>query len=148
MKTGTLLLLGVAGIGVYELMQLNTAANTFNLVFNGVQPLGLLKYNLQFIVQNVSNATIRLNSLSAEVTVNDYDLGNVSFFPPQPLEIGPNSQTPVNLLLQPNILSIAADAVAFFQNNPSQLDFVMNGNMNINGFVMAIPEVEKSISFS
>lgn len=143
MKTGTLLVVGAIAFLGYEFLQLNTAGNTLQVVFQGVQVNGPLNYTLNLIVQNVSNATLALNSLAADVTINGNDLGNVSNF--TAITIQPNSQTPVNVTLQPSILSIPGTVQALLANPTGSFDFKITGNMNVNSLVLPL-NVEKVIN--
>lgn len=143
MKGTTLILLALGAGAVYYFEQLNTASNSLQVVFQGVRINGPFNYTLNLIAQNVSNATLELNSLAADVTVNGNDLGNISNF--TPVTIGPNSSTAVNVTLAPSVLSIPGTVQALLQNPTGSFDFKVNGNMNINGLVLPL-NVEKVIA--
>lgn len=145
MKATTLLLLGALGFGIYEIEQLKTFSNNFQLIFQGVDLLGVLKYRLNFIVQNVTNATVTINSFAADVTINDNDLGNVSTF--TPTTINPNSQQQFSVILQPSLLSLPGTVLSFINNPPSALAFKVIGSMNVDTLVLPV-ECEKDVNFS
>jgi hypothetical protein len=143
MKISTVLLLGVGALAVWEFQQIGTAAATVQFVFSGVQIKSLTNYVLQITVQNISNADCVLNAMSGTITVNDNDLGNVSDF--SPVNIRARSQQVVNITLQPSILSLPGAITDIINNSGGQLDFVFEGNANVNGLVLPI-NVEKIIT--
>lgn len=143
MKTGTLLLIAAVAFLGYEALQLNTASNTLQVIFNGVQINGPLNYTLNFIALNVSNATVNLNSLAADVTINGNDLGEVTNF--TPIVIQPNAQTPINVTLQPSVLSIPGTVQALLNQPTGTFDFKITGNMNVNSLVLPL-NLEKTIT--
>lgn len=143
MKVGSLLLLGAVVFLGYEALQINTAGNTLTVIFDDVQINGPLNYTIRLIALNVSNATLKLNSLAAGVTVNGKDLGMVTDF--DPVIIAPNSQTPVNVQLRPSVLSIPGTVQALLSQPTGTFDFKIDGNMNVNSLVLPL-SVEKAIT--
>lgn len=143
MKTGTALTVLALGVAFYYFAQLGTAAATVQIVFSGIQPMGLLKYRLNFIIQNVSNATVDLNSLAADVTINGNDVGNISKF--GTTQIGPNSQTTIDADLNVSLLSLPGAIRDLLTNSHGTFDFRVIGNMNINTLVLPV-DVEQTIN--
>ena len=137
MKTGTVLLLGGLAVGAYYLSQLGVAANTVNIVFNGATPASLTQWQLQVVVQNVSNAAVNLNALSGNVMLNGNNVGNVSYFPTAPAQIAPTSQQVLNLQLNLNLLSLPTAIQNLIQSPAGNtLNFEIVGNANINSLVL------------
>jgi len=137
MKNSTALLLAAGGLALIYGSRVATGVNTVNFVLNGVDLSDITNIKLQFLVQNVSNATGVLNSLSGNITVNGNDLGNISDF--NPVTIPPNSQQPINISLRPDLISLPQTIAALIQQNGSgnnDLNFEVTGNANVNGIVL------------
>lgn len=134
MKTQSLFLLALAGIGLYWFAQLGTAGNTAQLIFSGVTVNSPTNFTLHFIVQNISNATVKFNGLTGTVAVNGTVIGNISNF--TPITIQPVSQQNLNVNFQPNLLGVASEISQLFTTGNQSLDFTINGNYNIDGFVL------------
>ena len=137
MKNSTALLLAAGGLALIYGSRVATGVNTVNFVLNGVDLSDITNIKLQFLIQNVSNATGVLNSLSGNITVNGYDLGNISDF--NAVTIPPNSQQPVNISLRPDLISLPQTIAALIQDNGSgnnALNFEIIGNANVNGIVL------------
>jgi len=134
MKTGTLLLVGGLALAAYEYAQLNTAVGTVQFMVAGINFKSLTDYEIQLLVQNVSNANVDLNALTGIVTINGSQIGNITDF--SPVNIAPRSQQIVNIDLQPNLLSIPG-AVQNLINNPgSTFNIAVSGNANVNNLVI------------
>lgn len=137
MKTGTIALIAV-GAGALYLFNLAQAANVVQVVFAGIDLSNLNNWKLTFMIQNVSNANIIVNSMSGVVNVNGVQVGNISAFPVGGLTVSPNSQAPVTVTLQPSLLSLPA-AVMSILNNPSgtsQIPINATGAINLGGLVL------------
>lgn len=144
MKTSTLLLIG-AGLVAYELFNLGVATGTAQFVFDGVTINSITNFTVSILVQNVSNATVNLNSLAASIDLNGTQIGNASFFPATPTVILPNSQQDVRLTVNPSLLSLP-QAIIDAVNNPGvSLDFNVSGNANVNGLVLPF-DLDKTVS--
>lgn len=134
MKTGTALLIGAAALVAYEFQQLGTAAQTVQFQFSGVQINSVTSYNIQILIQNISNISCTVNAMTGTITLNGTQIGNISDF--QPVTIGARAQQIVNVVLNPNILALPI-AVQQLVNNPSgTLNFEVNGNANVNGLIL------------
>lgn len=143
MKTGTIALLVVGGLAVYEFAQLGVAGKTVQILLDGVQINSITNFSLQLLVQNVSNANVKLNSMTGAITVNGNAIGNVSYF--SPVTVASNSQQVVNVTLRPDLLSLPASIIALINNSGGNLHFVVDGNANIDGLVIPFT-VEKDIA--
>lgn len=134
MKTGTVLLLAGVGLAAYEFQQLNTAAQTVQFQFSGVQINSPTSYNVQILIQNISNIACSVNAMTGVISLNGVQIGNISDF--QPVTIGARAQQIVNVVLNPSILSLPL-AIQNLINNPgSTLQFEVNGNANVNGLIL------------
>lgn len=143
MKTGTVVLLGLAGLVLYEFQQLGTAVATVQFVFNGVQPKGLLKYTIQILVQNVSNATCQVNAMTGVVSINDNPVGNISDF--QPVTVPGRGQQIVNIDLTVSVVELPSAVIDLLNNSGGNLAFNVTGNANVNGLILPF-SLDKSIS--
>lgn len=134
MKTGTVLLLAGLGLAAYEFQQLGTAAQTVQFQFAGVQINGPTNYNVQILIQNISNIACTVNAMSGTISLNGVQIGNISDF--NPVTIGARAQQIVNVVLNPSILSLPI-AIQNLINHPgNSLDFEVNGNANVNGLIL------------
>ena len=134
MKTSTVLLLGGLAVVGYELIQLGTAGATLQIVFNSVNPQGLLNYNLGFLIQNISNAAINFNGLTGNVTINGNPVGVVSDF--NPVVIAPVSQQQINVMLGLQLLQLPSAVTDLINNSDGNLSFEVKGNMNVDKLVL------------
>lgn len=132
MKGNTLLFIGLGVAAVY-FFGLGQAGNDLQIIFQGVQFHNVNNIQLQFVVQNVSNTAININSMTGVVTVNDNTLGNISTF--TPVSVPANSQAPVNVTLQVSLISLPGALVDLFTNSGGELDFNATGNVNIGGLI-------------
>jgi LEA14-like dessication related protein len=134
MKTGTILLLAGAGLVAYEFQQLGTAAQTVQFQFAGVQINGLTNYNVQLLIQNISNISCSVNAMSGVINLNGNQIGNISDF--NPVIIGARAQQIVNVALNPNLLSLPFEIQSLINNPGQPLNFEVNGNANVNGLIL------------
>jgi hypothetical protein len=138
MKTGTVVLLGAAGIAAYYFAQLGVAGATVQFVFNGVQFQTLSQLQIQVIVQNVSNATVSFAAMTADIAVNGSSIGQASYFPTPPTIIQPTSQQIINLNVNLSLLNLPAAIANLVNNVPGSgaYNFTITGNANINSLVV------------
>jgi hypothetical protein len=145
MKTGTVVLLAVAGLFAYHILGLGVAGGVAQLVFQGITANGPLNFTLNFIVQNVSNTTINFNSMAGTVTINGNNVGNVSSFPAVPVPIPGNSQQPVNVNLDLSVLGLVGEIATLLQTPGTTLNFEVKGNLNANAVIIPF-DVTQQIS--
>jgi LEA14-like dessication related protein len=134
MKTGTVLLIGAAALAAYEFQQLGTAAQTVQFQFAGVNATGLTTYNVQLLIQNISNISCTVNAMSGIITMEGNQIGNISDF--QPVTIGARAQQIVNVIVNPNLLSLPFAVQQLINNPGGSVDFEVNGNANVNGLIL------------
>ena len=139
MKTSTIALLAVGGGALYYFSQLGVAGATVQFVFTGIDLSRFPQLGIQVLVQNVSNATLELDAMSGQASVNGNNLGTVSYFPAQPAQILPRSQQIINFSAGLNLLSLPS-TVQNLLNTPGSgpYNFALSGNANINGLVLPV----------
>lgn len=136
MKTGTLLLLAGAGLALYYGVNLGIAANTVQIVFQGITMPSAFNFKFTFMIQNVSNQVLNFNSMAGTVSINYNMVGNISYFPGVPIAIQPNSQQQVDIAFQLSLVGLAGEIIAAINTPASTLNFVASGNMNVNNLVL------------
>ena len=142
MKTGNVLLIGGLAAAVWYFGGLGIAGSTVQFVFQNVIPLSLTNFQIQILVQNISNAEVDLNAMSGQVFLNGNAIGNVSYFPSVPTTILPTSQQLVTFSLDISILNlgpaIAQIITAFTSQTQGSgtMNFEIKGNANINKLVI------------
>jgi purine-nucleoside phosphorylase len=136
MKLGNIVLLGLGGYALYYYSRLALAGNDLQVVFKGFGIQSISNYTITLTVQNTSNALIVLNSLAADVQINDSDLGNVSYFG-SPIQIPANSQVDVPLTLNVSLLGVPA-IVTQMLNNTGTYTINVLGTLNANGVVLPL----------
>jgi len=111
-SANTLFLVGGGFVLWYLLTRIQTIGN-LNFVPRG---LGIVGNAVSVIlgIQNPTSNALLFNSLSGDLMVNGNSVGNVADF--QPVTIMPNSETPITLLITPNIFGIAANAIDQISN--------------------------------
>jgi len=134
MKGSTIALLAVGAGVVYYFSQLGTAGATANFVLQGVQVKSLTKLNIQIMAQNVSNANITLNALTANVSINGNSVGTASSF--VPVDIAPTSQQLINVELDLSVLSLPSTIMSLINQTGNSYNFTVQGNANVNNLVI------------
>lgn len=126
-------ILAVVGLGlfVWNTAQLGLAAATIQVILQSVDISGLTSYKVTFLVQNVTNATLTVNSMTGTVTVNGNTLGNISTF--TQVVVPPNSQMPIVVTINLSVLNLPSDVIAIINNNTGSLLFAATGYVNVSG---------------
>lgn len=143
MKTGTILLLLGGGALVWYYSNLGIAANTVNIVLDSVQFSSIRNFNVILMVQNVSNATVQVNSMSGTIFLNGNTLANMSDFTPR--TVNPNSQLPITINVKPDFLMLGSNIMNLINNPGQTIKFTIEGNANINNLVLPF-SLENDIS--
>lgn len=147
MKTGNILLIGGAILAVIYISNLGIAGATTQYVFNGIVFNSPTNWTVSILVQNVSNANVKLNSMAATASVNGTSIGNVSFFPSQPLIVNANSQINIPVSFSPSILGVTADILSAITEGTTVFDFEISGNANVDGIVVPF-DIESNVNMS
>lgn len=138
MKAGDILILGGIGLGVWYLSRLGLASGTASVIFENIEIKSLTHLQLNLRVQNVSNASLTVNSMTGYVTLNDQDFGNVSYFPAGGLVIPANGYVLVPVDLQISIMDLPANISAILNSGGTAANVAIDGFINLNGFVLPL----------
>jgi len=145
MKIPGIAILAVGAGVLYYFSQLGVAGATVNFVFQGINFKSLSSLGVTIMVQNVSNAPLNLEAVSADISLNGDYIGNASFFPVTPARIGPTSQMPVELIVNLSLLSLPGTVRDLIEHPTSQFTAVVKGNANINNLVIPF-SVDQTVS--
>lgn len=137
MKAGTLVAVA-GGLGLIYFYNLGTASQTVQVVLSGVQIKGLSDWQLTLMIQNVSNATIVVNSLSGVVNANGKQIATISAFPPGGLQVPANSQQPLIINFSPSVFTLPGAIIDIINSatGNNTIEFNAVGNMNLNSLVL------------
>lgn len=138
LNTGTLILLVLAGLAVYEYSQLGVAASDVKFLFSGMQLNSLNNIQVNLLVQNVSNAQIVLNAMTLDLSVNGNSLGNAAVFPQTPIVIQSSSQQPIAVQITPDWLSLPSTISTLIQSGSQNFDFKADGTANVNNIPVPV----------
>ncbi|MES2427626.1 MAG: hypothetical protein V4560_11675 [Bacteroidota bacterium] len=143
MKTGTTLLLCAGGVLAVYYSKLLRAAGVVDIVFSGVQLQGITDYVISLMFQNVSNATIVVNSVAGTVYVNGNTLASISDF--DQVSIPPNSQQEVKFHVNPSLLTLPGVIRDILNMKGSTFVFNIKANANINNIIVPI-DLDETVS--
>jgi LEA14-like dessication related protein len=104
------------------------------IVFDGISFQSITSYTISIKVQNVSNATLVLNSLTGVVSINGNDLGNVSSF--QTVEVAPNSEQVINIKMDLSLLGIPGLIQNVINSVRGTYTFELKGHANVNNLLL------------
>jgi LEA14-like dessication related protein len=139
MRTGDVLLLFGGVVGLYYLTK-SRAANNLTFYPGSITGMGLQNgepmMQLDFIVQNTSNADVALNSIAGNAYSNGYLVGNISNF--QGAVIRGNSETRVPVLVRFNLIGAVNDIIDAFQTGNFRQDITIEGRVNGEGISVPI----------
>jgi LEA14-like dessication related protein len=136
MKTSTLLLLAIGGYALYEFTQFGIAANTVNVVFQGLSFNSIDSVTVNLQVQNVSNASVNVNSMTGNLLMNGNQLASLSDFTQR--TVPANGEVTVPITVSLSLLSLPGDISSITQLTGQTIDFKVVGNVNVNGLVLPI----------
>lgn len=134
MKAVTWILVGILAFVGYEAYELAMGTGTLQFIFQGVNFNGLTNWTVNITVQNVSNATVTINSMTGNVLINGNQLASISSF--TPTTVPANGQINIPVTVQPSLLSIPGDVQQLIQTPGSNFDFSVQGNANVSGFIL------------
>lgn len=139
MRTGDVLLL-FTGVGLLYYLTKGKAARNLTFYPGGIQGMAFQDMTplmqLDFIVQNTSNADVMLNSIAANAYANDYLVGNISNF--QGALIRGNSETRVPVIVRFNLIGAVNDIIDAFQTGNFKQDLLIQGRANGEGISVPI----------
>jgi hypothetical protein len=125
-----LVLAGVAGLYFWNLSR---AAGNLTYFPGNITGFDLFPPTVfvDLIVQNTSNITFTINSLSANVTSDGTQIGNVSDFIPVIVPANGQGVVPLKLSLQP--IGIVNDIISIITGGNGTRTILIDGSVNANG---------------
>ena len=130
---GVLLVLGGAAALYY--VNLSRSAGNLNYLPGNVTGFSLSGISpiiyADLIVQNTSNVTFTINSLSANVLTDSTRIGNLANF--TPVQIPGNSQGVIPLTLQLEPLTLVNDIIGIITGGSGKKNLIIQGTVNANG---------------
>ena len=95
------------GAAAFFILRRSTFAKNLVFVFRGIKIGGRWlspKIELTIGIQNPSNQKANFKSMSAVISWNNSEFGNVSSF--TPVTINPNSETNIKVIVEPSVLGL------------------------------------------
>lgn len=135
-----LLWLAAAGAAIFLISKYRFGQKAVFLL-RGIKPSGtLLKPTLDvdISVQNPTNQSITIKSITGDLSVNNRYVANVSAFGDQ--EVQPNSENILKLVARPSAIGIIQSVIAIIRNKENKFTASFNGTANVNGLVVPINE--------
>lgn len=139
MQTKNLLILGGAGILLYYFSKAKAAAlinyniNSVALNFKGITPVLKILLN----VQNVTNESIIINSMTGNLFIDNTNVGSISNF--NQTLIANNSQSVYEIVVSLNLLGVVSDLINLITNHSGISKTVqIVANANVEGLIIPI----------
>jgi LEA14-like dessication related protein len=144
MKTSTILILGAVAFVAYNAFETAEFAQTVNIIFGGVDIQNLNSWIVKMYVQNITDKSVVVNSMTGVLSLNGDEVANISSF--QQVTVLPNSQSEIDVKISPELLSIAGSVVDLVNNTGSQLNFNATGNVNVDGLPILPFNLDKTVT--
>jgi|GEM_PF-4208074 len=93
---------------------------------------------VELAMQNPTNTTVKIKSVTGEISVNDKYLANVSAFGDQ--IIAPNSESILKLLARPSAKGVYESVRQLLTSPAGQVQANFSGSANVDGVVVPINE--------
>lgn len=147
MKAGTVILLGVGALLLFNFANLGVASNVLQYYIQSVDFTGITTGRIILVVQNPSNASILLNSMAGTITVNNTTLGNISNFQGG-VTIPANQQVPITINV---VLSLSGLVSQLYDtltkpNGANAMNFIIAGNANINAGIIVPFSIAQTVN--
>jgi len=129
---------GVAAIYLLSKLRFGQKANFF---LRSLRPGGTLlapTINVEMAVQNPTNQTITIKSITGSVSVNDKYLANVSAFGDQ--KVLPNSESVLRLTARPSAFGVFESVRELLTQPIGTIAASFQGTANVDGLVVPISE--------
>jgi LEA14-like dessication related protein len=97
--------------------------------------------NVELAVQNPTNTTIKIKSITGSISVNDRFLANVSAFGDQ--TVAPNSESTLRLVARPSALGVFESVRELLTAAAGQVSATFRGSANVDGIVVPITETRR-----
>jgi len=97
--------------------------------------------NVELAVQNPTNSTIKIKSITGSISVNDKYLANVSAFGDQ--TVAPNSESTLRLIARPSALGVFESVRELLTAPAGAVSASFQGSANVDGIVVPITETRR-----
>ncbi len=97
--------------------------------------------NVELAVQNPTNTTIKIKSITGAISVNDKYLANVSAFGDQ--TVAPNSESTLRLVARPSALGVFESVRQLLTAPAGEVAAKFEGSANVDGIVIPIIETRR-----
>lgn len=134
METSTLFLLGIGAFLLFEFGIPGGVVSNLKFLENGMSldvsnPLRVV-VNLSILIQNPTSGSITLQSIAGYFYINGSQAGNVSNF--TPVAVAPNSETPMNLQLSVNDISLVGIIMNYINGSSDAVVVEIKATANAN----------------
>jgi LEA14-like dessication related protein len=92
-------------------------------------------------VQNPTNSTIKIKSITGSISLNNKYLANVSAFGDQ--TVAPNSESTLRLIARPSALGVFESVRELLTAPAGQVKAIFEGSANVDGIVVPITETRR-----
>src|SRR5882762_1218135 len=115
-KSGSsnLLLIGAAAVAAWYFLTRGSTLNSLQFIPRGIGLQGT-SLNLSLGILNPTNNSLRLSSVVGSLNVQGSPVGTVTSF--QPVDIAPNSETDINLLITGNVFGLLGGVINHLNGN-------------------------------
>lgn len=131
----------VGGVAAIYLLSKLRFGQKANFMLRSLRPGGTLlapTINVEMAVQNPTNQTITIKSITGSVSVNDKYLANVSAFGDQ--KVLPNSESILRLTARPSAVGVFQSVREILMQPIGTSSASFQGTANIDGIVVPISE--------
>ena len=131
----------VGGVAAIYLLSKLRFGQKANFMLRSLRPGGTLlapTINVEMAVQNPTNQTITIKSITGSVSVNDKYLANVSAFGDQ--KVLPNSESVLRLTARPSAVGVFQSVREILMQPIGTSSASFQGTANIDGIVVPISE--------
>ena len=131
----------VGGVAAIYLLSKLRFGQKANFMLRSLRPGGTLlapTINVEMAVQNPTNQTITIKSITGSVSVNDKYLANVSAFGDQ--KVLPNSESILRLTARPSAFGVFESVREILTQPIGTIAASFQGTANVDGLVVPISE--------
>jgi hypothetical protein len=131
----------VGGVAAIYLLSKLRFGQKANFMLRSLRPGGTLlapTINVEMAVQNPTNQTITIKSITGSVSVNDKYLANVSAFGDQ--KVLPNSESVLRLTARPSAVGVFQSVREILMQPIGTSSASFQGTANVDGIVVPISE--------
>jgi len=131
----------VGGVAAIYLLSKLRFGQKANFMLRSLRPGGSLlapTINVEMAVQNPTNQTITIKSITGSVSVNDKYLANVSAFGDQ--KVLPNSESVLRLTARPSAVGVFQSVREILMQPIGTSSASFQGTANVDGIVVPISE--------